>query len=454
MVKKSDNVVETTTFPEPLSLIDLNSMPEIKIVNSTGMTPTEDQFRVLSNINDWLDKWSWRDPYFLLAGYAGTGKTFCITEIAKSGRYEPDEVVFTAPTNKAVKVLRGYLNAAGLEDSPTATIYSLLKLVLQPDGEVKVLFRPDTNLDLSHIRLIVVDEASMVNSVLMKAINEVVECPVVFMGDPAQLPPVGEKLSPVWEIQTADILTQVLRHDNAILDFATRIRAVVDHPNPRIDIYEDAPVYIVNNRGFMPTIHDHIEEIVAGDAKVIAWRNIVVDKYNIDIRKKIFGAASSERWLPNDCIVATAQFKDLEDNIFMRTDEEARIDEVCIGIHPLHDFEVYNLLVTLENGRKATIRTLTETGAFRAKNRLEELAQIAKKEKLNKKANWAAFWTLKDAFHEIKHAYAITAHRSQGSSYNTVFVDAQDIMSNREQQEACRALYVAVTRARHAVYLT
>ena len=62
--------------------------------------PTSDQARALANLNTWLDNWHRGDPYFVLGGYAGTGKTFCISELAKSGRYKPEQLVFTAPTNK------------------------------------------------------------------------------------------------------------------------------------------------------------------------------------------------------------------------------------------------------------------------------------------------------------------------------------------------------------------
>ncbi|MCL5460309.1 hypothetical protein M3M33_16855, partial [Loigolactobacillus coryniformis] len=30
---------------------------------------------------------------------------------------------------------------------------------------------------------------------------------------------------------------------------------------------------------------------------------------------------------------------------------------------------------------------------------------------------WKKFWELKELFHDIRYAYAITAHRSQGSTY-------------------------------------
>ena len=66
---------------------------------------------------------------------------------------------------------------------------------------------------------------------------------------------------------------------------------------------------------------------------------------------------------------------------------------------------------------------------------------------------WGAFWEFKDAFHKLRHSYAITAHRSQGSTYNAAFVNWQDILLNRNKPEAMRCLYVACSRPKKELYL-
>jgi len=71
--------------------------------------------------------------------------------------------------SKAWKVLKNYLKENSIS-SPTRTIYSLLGLSLQPNGEVKELTKPDEPVDLSSFRLIIIDEASMINSFLFDVI--------------------------------------------------------------------------------------------------------------------------------------------------------------------------------------------------------------------------------------------------------------------------------------------
>lgn len=427
-----------------------------------AMTPTPEQAAALEAMIEFLDDFKSKgsDRFFCLKGYAGTGKSFSITLLAKSQldgqpRFKPSEICFTAPTNKAVKVLRNYLNEAGLSSSPTRTIFSLLGLSLQANGEVKELAKPEEPVDLSDYKVIIVDEASMVNRFLMDAIVEASHdwnVPFIFMGDPAQLPPVGEITSPVWKIPRGAELTQVMRYGNSMLDLATAIRKIVDHPAPSIKITTNAPVYRWGRADWFNQIEANLELFESGDAKIIAWRNIIVNEHNAYIRKLIFGPeARLHDWLPGDQIVARSPLKDLEDFTFMQTAEEAEILQVVIGHHPLfREFEIYNLQVLHESGRKYTVRTLTPDGQFAVSNRLNELSMEAKN---GKKYKWRDFWALKDAFHEVRHAYAWTSHMSQGSSVKKVFLDLDDIMRNRNRQEAFRSLYVACTRQREELHV-
>lgn len=428
------------------------------VIEPAPFNPTPEQAEAVDAIIDWFRKPG--PQFYVLRGYAGTGKTYLMTYLAKAGLgtdVRASQICFTAPTNKAVKVLRNYLNDAGLQACTTKTIYSLLGLSLQPNGEVKEIQRPEEPIDLSHFRLIVVDEASMVNRFLMEAVRDAVDewkVPFLFMGDPAQLPPVGETATPVWKIEEQSNLVTVMRYGNSMLDLATAIRKVVDHPCPSIKIETNPPVYRLSKGEWYDKIVENLDLFKDGNAKIIAWRNVTVDTYNRFVRGHIFGPveAKANQWLPGDKIVATAMLKNLDDDIFMRTDEEATIEQIALGFHPRHDeFEIWNLLCLDEAGKKVTIRTLTPSGQFALNNRLNELSMEAKS---GKKYKWREFWQLKEAFNEIRHSYAITSHRSQGSSYLKTFIDLEDIMLNRNRQEAFRSLYVSCTRQRNEIYIS
>jgi hypothetical protein len=446
-----------------MTFVHEEALDELEAPEPAPFNPTSEQAEAVDSIINWF-----RNPhpdYYVLRGYAGTGKTYLMTHLAKCGMNNEiaqrpilaRQICFTAPTNKAVKVLRNYLNEAGLAECTTKTIYSLLGLSLQSNGEIKELARPDEPVDLSHFKLIVVDEASMVNRFLMDSIKQAFDewhVPFLFMGDPAQLPPVGETSTPVWKIENQSTLTQVMRYGDSMLDLATMIRNVVDHPCPAVKISTTPPVYRLSKSDWYDKIVENLELFKSSDAKIIAWRNVTVDKYNAFVRGHIFGKllARDNTWLPDDKIVATSMLKNLDDDIFMRTDEEATILEVVQGYHPrFNDFEIWNLLCLDENNRKVTIRTLTPTGQFHLNNKLNELSMEAKG---GKKYKWREFWQLKEAFNEVRHSYSITSHRSQGSSYLKTFIDLEDIMLNRNRQEAFRSLYVSCTRQRQEIYIS
>ena len=62
-------------------------------------------------------------------------------------------------------------------------------------------------------------------------------------------------------------------------------------------------------------------------------------------------------------------------------------------------------------------------------------------------------WALKDAFANIRHTYAITTHKSQGSTFEIGVIDFHDLNTIWDDMEFNRALYVAFTRASNYVLI-
>lgn len=91
-------------------------------------------------------------------------------------------------------------------------------------------------------------------------------------------------------------------------------------------------------------------------------------------------------------------------------------------------------------------------------DRRTQAAWKAEKERLLQQARensrlWPGFWTFLETFHSVRHGYAITAHRSQGSTYEQAFVNSSDIFCNQNRSEAFRCLYVAATRPKKRLFL-
>jgi predicted ribonuclease YlaK len=134
--------------------------------------------------------------FFTLAGYAGTGKSTIIKKILDEYNWG---VVVSAPTHKAKKVI---MNATGEEG---LTLHSLCGL--RPDVNLdefnpnNPIFNPIAIPRICDYNFVIVDEASMINNELfelIKTLTKKSQTKVLFMGDPAQIPPVGEKESVVF----------------------------------------------------------------------------------------------------------------------------------------------------------------------------------------------------------------------------------------------------------------
>lgn len=390
--------------------------------------------------------------YFTFSGYAGTGKTFCMREVVARCAYSHSNFAYTAPTNKAAKVLRNVTGSA-------CTIYSLLGLRIDKSGELKQLVAGKPA-DLSEIDVIFLDEASMVNKNLFAILKyecERQDVKVVFMGDPAQLPPVGEAFSPIWTGDIGATLTHVMRHDNQILHLVTTIRTVMDSFTPSIAIKSDndadGGVWKLVKNDFKKSIFAAAANGDFADgvtAKVVAWRNVRVAEYNNLIRSAIFGAeAVPGLYLPGDRIVAAGPCE-RGDELLLSTDDEAIVESVANCKHPLNPkYNAVELKCRTEENKVIRLLVLHPSSVQEFNNDAEQLAHQARG---NGKL-WKAFWNHKDLFHDIKYGYALTAHRAQGSTYKNVWVDYQDVLYNRNRKEAFQCLYVACSRPTTRLYL-
>lgn len=166
-------------------------------------TLTDDQLSAAQRFETWLLEEDAGVP-FVLSGYAGSGKTFLSMRLLR--QVEATGLCWTvvAPTHKAVGVLRHALDFEGLH--PTwypSTIHRLLRLKLRRQGDRELCESTEqTAVSLEHLGLVLVDESSMVDSSLLSIALQCAhafQTRLVFVGDPAQLPPIGEAESPVFQ---------------------------------------------------------------------------------------------------------------------------------------------------------------------------------------------------------------------------------------------------------------
>jgi len=416
----------------------------------------EGQTAALASMQEFLNS---GQSFFVLRGPAGTGKTYTIKGLLRQIK---GRVLLTAPTNKATKVLRTAMRRPDGAQPECKTIYSALGLKMEANGEIKQLSNPDPDdiTDLSVYRLIVIDEGSMIPMQLWRHIEEAAIAwgvQFIIMGDQFQLPPVNEKKSPVWTIdcQQAE-LWEVMRHDNQILTLVTGFRKIIDHPAPPIRIVTDFDDHGGVRKCTATSFEEEVNLAIDNglftkpeQAKIIAWRNVTVDTYNRYVRRRLYGP-DTPFWVEGDRLITTAPAHDLDDKPIAFTDDEGTVTRVTIQSHPIHEeFQVWRINVTFDDNRLATLFSIHPNSERAYKERVEELAQSAK----HNGRLWQKYWEFRESFHSVRHAYAITSHRSQGSTYHTAFVLLNDIMVNRDKPEAMRSLYVACSRPTTNLFL-
>ena len=419
----------------------------------------EDQERAVEQMLEFVRKKS-ADQLFLLEGSAGTGKTTCVQEVVRDLVATGNSIVLTAPTNKATKVLRSTAARMGLGDQVSAmTIYSLLGLRLSQDSEF-VRIEPLGQTALSGLTAVVVDEASMISAELFnqigQACNAFPHVKFIFMGDAMQLPPVGEDNSMAMQLADKAVLYKVERHDNQILTLATHLRDCIAKrisPSLKTDADENGGVVCVDYkkmRGFLERTYGAEEYGVRPDTvKTIAWRNMTVDSYNQIIREElIYKKEDLPKFMLGERLIATNPVVDFAGvkAPLMSTDEEADCVSLQVGPHPMFpNIGTYQMLLESEFCEYVVPAYVPhETSESAYKRQLKELYDLAK----SGKKRWAEYHDFRTTFFAaLRPCHSITAHRSQGSTYESVVVDVRDILSNRNESEAMRCLYVACTRA-------
>ena len=408
-----------------------------------------EQRHSIDTLLEWLNAPYVADPFYVLDGPAGSGKSYVLSQIARAYEGSAARILNTAPTNKAAKVIRQLTGKA-------VTTYSALGLRMDASGEVKTLVASEREIDLSDYDVITVDEAGMVNTGLFNHLRQVVMASnlrCILIGDKYQLPPVGERESVIWSRKQRLTLTKVERHDNAILDLVTHIRTQMDTPLMKLTIESkndgQEGVWKVPKAAFKERLIADAKLGAFSDtnkAKAIAWRNATVAALNDIIRRAIFGPAVGF-YEPGERLVAAAPCLRGKE-ILLSTDDECVVEGIATSRHPMApEFETVELRCRTDDG--AVIRlTVCHPNSIQAyANSLQTLSHQAKADG----RQWKRFWAQKELFHEVKYAYAITAHRAQGSTYENVYVDFQDILINRERREALQCLYVAYSRAQKRV---
>lgn len=448
---------------------------------------TTDQQQAVAAFADWLAQPPAGHP-FVLSGYAGTGKTFLSMRFLALAEAAGLCWTVVAPTHKAVGVLRSHLLLAGLR--PTwypSTIHRLLRLKLRRERDVERCEATEqTAAALEHLGLVLIDEASMVDSTLLEICLRCAHpfaTRLVFVGDPAQLPPVAEAGSPVFALQRcrAVALTEVVRHQGPVLRLASGIRTGAlpcRRPPPLPPLRTAQGMVALLERGeWLATAQQALRRSAEADnpdlARILCYTNRTLEALVPIARRALHGAMADQLpVLPGEVLISRsavmapacreeAQAAE-EPDMVLGSNRELLVRDVTPERCDLADFGcpgtvIDTLTATVEAGEaRLRLRLLPPLGSAARRNLetvLQGLRQQAREAgRQEGRPIWRRFFLLRDAFASLGPAAVLTVHRSQGSTFSEVFV-AGDVFWPRDPLLCRQLVYVAVSRASQAVSL-
>ena len=483
-----------------------------------GVSLTKGQNQIVKQINEFLT--DTKQNVFLLNGYAGTGKTFITKGITQYLERIGREFAIMAPTGKAAKVISdktmqpastihrviyNYDNVKeykvdGVEGSETYRCYADLKV----------------NVDTAEA-VYIIDEASMVSDrysdgeffrfgsgYLLKDLLKYINIDhndhnkkVIFIGDNAQLPPVGMNTSPAldasylkenYQVAVASgYLTEVVRQkgDSGVLNNAAMLRDGLEQNlfNKLKFEVNDRDVFNLSSENLLRTYLDSCDKKVSrtGECIIIASSNRLVAEYNRLVREFFF--TGQQQMVAGDKVISVANHYRVDACI---TNGEFGMIKEVLSPHS----ELISVVISVKGdtgdmvNRKVNLsfrnvilgfrNDYGEPFFFEAKivenllyndqptlssdehkalyvhflNRNPELRRKGNEQKLRIALSQDPYF---NAF-KIKFGYAITGHKAQGSEWKTVFLQCQT-HQKALTKDYFRWLYTAITRTSDTLYV-
>ena len=421
---------------------------------------------------------------FSLTGAAGTGKTLCIGHLIEW--IESCGYLYTlcAPTHKAALVLKEYTHRN------TNTLHKLLSLspniqILELDfRELEFVTSRVSNI-IPYKGIVICDEASMINDDLFDLLIEKVserDSKIIFISDPAQLLPVKqENKAKVYSLEDSYFLTKIYRQSdkNSILPILQELR---EHEiGELINCPGDDGALIVDNdlKEFLGKAINEIEIAISTKnilhSKILAYTNRRVELYNLAVRKKIFD--DDVEYHKDEILTAyengtynNVNYYNSMDYIIVK--EPEFVTKILPNFGPINgwnivlydQYEDKNFNVFLISKSNSDL-ALSALGATIEQLRLQA---IQNKKSRNSYIYWKKYYQLIESFatpinlfydnrvvkkKSFDYGYASTVHKSQGSSYDNIFVDIKNIKTCKDDLVRRQLQYVALSRTRKDAFV-
>lgn len=463
-----------------------SSISRISVLISSQLSfeLTPDQKKLLNYFDDFFHDTNSK-KCLVIKGYAGTGKTTMLGAFVKALPKFKSKSVLLAPTGRAAKVLSNSAN------KKAQTIHKkIYRRQIAADGNVNFMLSPNLHTDT----IFIVDEASMIGDYTMTREGGIssrnlledlvtfvysgINCRLILLGDEGQLPPVGADSSPALQKEFMEFhfpelsfsfasLTNVVRQaeDSGILQNATYVRNLDEEIWPILDAESFPDVIRITGAELQDELESCYSNYGSDETIMICRSNKRANLFNQQIRGRIL-------WMEEE--INGGDYMMIVKNNYFWVDEKSpagflangeimqikRIlkKEFIYGCHfvsaivSLIDYpemDQFEVMINMES--------ISTEGPNLSRDKMKELFFEVEKDyfyEKNKRKRYELI--LNDRYFaalQVKFAYAVTCHKSQGGQWSAVFIDHGYLPDGANNSEFHRWLYTAITRATDRLYL-
>ena len=444
-----------------------------------------------------------RRPH-LLDGGAGTGKTTLCIELVQALLRLKLRVAVTAPSHKALGVLRRKLKEEANLDAPSPTwrdrkqgtcpklagltIHSFAGCMLrEEDGEL-VLYKEWEGW-AQFYDVVFIDECSLMKEDIQGFVNDLNLERVLYIGDRAQLPPVGELIAQCFElVKYQSTLTKVERQalESPSLAAATIIRGEILGPRANKKFNFDILKHCLSSSGLGivdpgDEAEDMVREAFTSDEyledpdsnRMIFFTNGAVHAGNAFVRNVQHGETHLPV-VPGETVICHTPVVDLDNPRSMVFDQyqeaivlavEERL--VTFSFDKLEPFDAWAERVPLwwvklhsPGGETAECymplpASKQKVAYIRQKLRFEALSFVKGSASANER--WRPYYEIKNIMVDLRPGHAMTVHRAQGSTFDHIFLGLEDCRIAEKKEGGVKffrqLIYTAITRPRFTVTL-
>lgn len=460
---------------------------------SGGITYNKEQQSAIVNAVSFLKTNTDPTQYYVIEGKAGTGKTTIAKEILKE--FEDEQIYVAAVSHKAKGVIK---NSFG-EDTRGKKFFSIASLLgmkgINDNDTQTTKFQVGLKVPLldNPPALLVIDEASMITEDVLKKIidiNSSLSRPfqMLFLGDIGQIQPIRDDQSEFYRTHKdllnkksdifnskhkSKLITRVRQGEaNPILPYADYFWENSQKENPELNptqhivrnnqitdngslLFSNSEAEVLNS--VIKAVRNAVEKGLTNHVKIVTYHVNEKTELNQKIHEALFGKDSD--YSNGDMLILNSPY-DLPDvNATMENSSEIQIKSIQdtdvdeFGVHTLYLETNGTAYTRTGNEQKdCVIQVVSRNDIGLYNQKLQELASRAKRQtnRALKKQAWGDFWEYKGRYADVDFGYAITAHKSQGSTYDIVVVDEKDIMGTTatSNQEKSELIYTALTRPR------